>query len=284
MTELSALDVKTMFYNSLLVIRNHVEFLNDINTFPVADRDTGTNVYLTLKQVWERIKDFEAKTVGELLEKISESAIENAQGNSGNILAMFFYGMHEELKNKDKITIKDLKRALKAGYEFARSAVQNPKEGTILSAIRALKEAFEWEKDLKKAFKLGIKKAINYLEMYREEVIKDKKHLLDSGGLAFVLIVSGWLKSLGESVELHLQRYYEKVEISLSGKNCINILARNVNDFQKLKRKLNDVGESVVIKKVGDKVKIHIHSDDLEKVKSIIEEHGKIEKIFVSET
>ena len=110
--ELYAYHIKDFIRHSLILLEEYKDGINNINVFPVADKDTGTNIYNTLKGIWERVKDIEVNSVGHFLKHVAEAALESAQGNSGNILAMFFYGLYEGLKDKEKITIEDLSNAL----------------------------------------------------------------------------------------------------------------------------------------------------------------------------
>ena len=84
------------FYNALVsgickVMSRH-EHLNKINVFPVPDGDTGTNLLFTLRPILN-IKDDISDNIGEVLSKVSNTAIDSARGNSGTIIAQFFYGL-----------------------------------------------------------------------------------------------------------------------------------------------------------------------------------------------
>jgi len=269
--ELYAFHLKAFMYNALQIIEKYKNKINTINVFPVSDGDTGTNIYLTLKKIWERIENLEINHVGNLLKHISEAAIENAQGNSGNILALFFYGLYEGLKDKEKITIKDLREAVKIANDYARSAVANPKEGTILSAMKAFYLSLKNNNDLTKSIKLGIKKGLRELKekaKYIKELRENK--VIDAGGLAFILMLKGWLKSLGEDIKISLDKYIKEIDKRKIGGYCINILAIVNEDIEKIKNILKKY-DSLIIKKVGDKVKIHLHHNNIDEVIKIIE-------------
>src|SRR3990167_982466 len=78
------------------------EYLNKINVFPVADRDTGTNMALTLNAIIEATYTNQKPTIHELLETVADAALNGARGNSGAILAQFFQGLSEGAKTVDK--------------------------------------------------------------------------------------------------------------------------------------------------------------------------------------
>ena len=66
------------------------DYLNDINVYPVPDRDTGTNLALTLNAIIERIYATHNTTIHSLLASAADAAIEGSRGNSGAIFAQFF--------------------------------------------------------------------------------------------------------------------------------------------------------------------------------------------------
>ena len=70
----------------------HVDYVNDLNVFPVPDGDTGTNMYRTLKGVQSRVNEQELFTIGDLSKVISLAALYEGRGNSGDILAQIIRG------------------------------------------------------------------------------------------------------------------------------------------------------------------------------------------------
>ncbi len=69
------------------IIKNEKQ-LNEINVFPVADSDTGSNLAFTMNNI---ISHAERKAeVDATLGSISTAAIEASYGNSGTIIAKYF--------------------------------------------------------------------------------------------------------------------------------------------------------------------------------------------------
>src|SRR3990167_6189004 len=69
------------------------DYLNNINVFPVPDRDTGTNMALTLNAILEGTHAYHNASIHALLDNVANSALNGARGNSGAILAQFFQGL-----------------------------------------------------------------------------------------------------------------------------------------------------------------------------------------------
>ena len=101
------------------------EYLNKINVFPVADADTGTNLAFTLHAILDGEIENIPERIDEYLEKIADSALDGARGNSGAIMAQFFQGLSEGSKGIDKMTTGD-----GAHFYQLRRAVDRDKDQT----------------------------------------------------------------------------------------------------------------------------------------------------------
>ena len=78
------------------------DYLNKINVFPVPDRDTGTNMALTMNAIIEGTYTFYKPDINHLLERVADCALNGSRGNSGAIFAQFFLGFSEGAKNVEK--------------------------------------------------------------------------------------------------------------------------------------------------------------------------------------
>lgn len=70
----------------LKALKEHEDQLNSINVFPIADKDTGTNLYKTLDV------QIDADNFKDFIFQLSDKVLYSARGSSGNILALFFVG------------------------------------------------------------------------------------------------------------------------------------------------------------------------------------------------
>ena len=78
-------------------VAERAEALNKINVFPVPDGDTGTNVAATLQRISAGISRVRVRHVREMSKALADQAVGGARGNSGAILAQFFWGFAEGL-------------------------------------------------------------------------------------------------------------------------------------------------------------------------------------------
>src|SRR6186997_3557081 len=127
-----------------LLERNRAR-LDDLNVFPVPDGDTGTNMLLTVRAVTETLQQppAESNEVGGLAEEVAHAALLGARGNSGVILSQIVRGASDVLAGADPVEAEAVARAFRRASDQAYAAVQEPKEGTILTVIRALAEEAE---------------------------------------------------------------------------------------------------------------------------------------------
>ncbi|MCA6093375.1 DAK2 domain-containing protein [Streptomyces sp. SCA3-4] len=143
------------------------EEIDAINVYPVADGDTGTNLYLTVEsaaRAVEAVFEGHATTgpasrpgLAEAVRAMAHGALIGARGNSGTILAQLLRGMAEVLApagdgshpagpeapapaaGPDDAAL--LRRALRRAVESAYEGVARPVEGTVLTVAAAAAEA-----------------------------------------------------------------------------------------------------------------------------------------------
>ena len=279
-------ELKKMMLLSYQKIEGHKEEINKINVFPVPDQDTGNNMAKTLAGVKGAIENRNFKDLDEISEAALDGALTAAQGNAGVIYVGFLAGFLPIL-DKNPVNAKKLALAFEKGAERARQSIQNPKEGTILDVIDAATQTFkkeaEKEKDLVKIFKSAVEKAKEALLATREKMeIFRKANVVDAGGLAYLMILESHLEALeGEKKEEKKEeKPSEKVRRfiqTLSYRYEVVSLIENPRFEEKvIQEKLKNLGDSIDIVRIGDKMKIHIHTDSPDEVKKIMREAGQI--------
>jgi DAK2 domain fusion protein YloV len=123
------------------------EEIDALNVYPVADGDTGTNMYLTVSAARDALReatggDPEADRAAALA-ALSRGALLGARGNSGVILSEMLGAVCRRIavsgpeERNARIVADALQRAADASY----AAVGTPVEGTILTVARAASDA-----------------------------------------------------------------------------------------------------------------------------------------------
>jgi uncharacterized protein len=169
------------------------EFLNRINVFPVPDGDTGSNLAFTLSSVLSNSLSRRATSAGALLRAVADDAIDGARGNSGAILAQFFCGASEAVGDVRQLSVERIARAVQAGAQQARGALAQPREGTILSVIRAFAEALAAPRhDLVQWFGEAVAQAQRALaDTPKQLAVLRQAGVVDAGAQGFVDLVEG---------------------------------------------------------------------------------------------
>ena len=124
---------------ALAVVREQ-ESLNRINVFPVRDADTGANLAATLKAAASRLGSAAPDGVGAAARVAADGALDGARGNSGAIFAQFLHGLAGAMERRSQVDGPQFADAARRGTESAYTALQDPREGTILSVLRAWSE------------------------------------------------------------------------------------------------------------------------------------------------
>lgn len=280
-------------------LKRNKQEVNRINVFPLADQDTGENMYLTITQGLAGITLDEAD-FNEVLKKISGHMVYYAQGNSGIILAKMFSEFANGLLNDESSDEKDL-ALIKKSYSYsaaeAYKAVANPVEGTMLTAYRvAIEKANEESNDesLESYFNCLYSNLINETKNTKDQLkILKENNVIDSGALGLQYIFEGFINALSGKVER-----IDLAELSELGNNeimdinfdeleagfyCTNFLL-NLDKYDKkleLKKELEEIGSSLVFFESEGMIKGHIHTAFPNNVKSKIGEYGDVVRFSI---
>lgn len=128
------------------------EEIDASNVYPIADGDTGTNLYLTVESAVQAVEAVFAAHgtesaepgAADAIRAMAHGALIGARGNSGTILSQLLRGMAEVLADgttPGEAPGPALVSALRRAAELARGAVAHPVEGTILTVASAAADA-----------------------------------------------------------------------------------------------------------------------------------------------
>ena len=118
--------------------------VDDLNVFPVADGDTGTNMLATAAAVERAAAATAGLPRAERCAALARAALVGARGNSGMILSQLVRGAAEVLGAGDgPVDGPTVARALRGASRAADAAVRRPVEGTMLTVARRAAEAAE---------------------------------------------------------------------------------------------------------------------------------------------
>jgi DAK2 domain fusion protein YloV len=280
----SGQEFRDMFAAGSSWLEKTVPDINAINVFPVPDGDTGTNMFLTMRSVMEEADRVSDESVAAVAKAMAQGALMGARGNSGVILSQFFRGLAKGLDDKDSITGSDFAVALAEASRAAYKGLSQPVEGTMLTVLKdaskAAEEAAKTDPDnLAKVAEAAVNEARESVS--RTPLLLDvlrEAGVVDAGGQGIYVLLEGVLRYLEGSAEEMRYRRPQMVAADmrtgaqasplLAEKEepygyCTNFLLQGSKlDPDKLRKRLENKGQSVVV--VGDDstIRVHIHTYD----------------------
>ncbi|MBK7132029.1 MAG: DegV family EDD domain-containing protein [Bacteroidales bacterium] len=275
---LNEMDGRRLYYTFIAgarkVIEHQVE-LNKINVFPVNDGDTGTNLASTIRAVVDSLHPHRSYKI--TADRIAETTLVNARGNSGIIFAQFLYGMSCETGNFKTITISQFAESVKNSIRYIYEAVANPVEGTMLTVIKDWAEYIYENRfritDFNQMF-LSSLSVLNksLIETKTKLAVLAKANVVDAGARGFVFFVEGITdfitnSNLKELVQAKSETgVFEKIEESIPEKPdfrfCTEALIKNSSINSKdLLSTLERFGNSIVVAGSDRMRRLHVHTD-----------------------
>lgn len=295
--------LRQMLVSAANNLYNHYPEIDALNVFPVPDGDTGMNMNLTLASGSKEIANKIDEDVYTIASSFSKGLLMGARGNSGVITSQIFRGFADSLKGKSGITTKDLAEAFVNGSNVAYKAVMRPVEGTILTVIRESSTALaayveKNDVSLEKAMDYILQEAQNSLDRTPEllPVLKEVG-VVDSGGAGLVAIITG----MNEAIKGH---FIEKKKVEIDEDSDKSALASFKEDDEfgyctefimrlgpdSTKKPFNETrfknwllaqGNSLVVVRDEDIVKVHVHVLTPGKVLSYAQEYGEFVKLKI---
>lgn len=247
------------------------DLLDEINVFPVADGDTGRNLVASLSPLRQA-------ALGR--ERLTRELLMSARGNSGNIAARFFSG----LLMAD--SVETLAGAVRQGRDRAWQAVNDPKQGTMLTVFDALTAALdEGSATFDGPWRERVLKRLEEAVLSTPELLPKLKAagVVDAGALGLFIFLDGFFSILAKEGDgfrpvTEIFKDYLRVSPAFSEEGetgcCVDTVLR-VEEGDDL-RGLSAVGESVVVLRNGEYLKVHLHARDGRKVRDDLAAFGEV--------
>jgi DegV family protein with EDD domain len=272
------MDGRRLYYTFIAgarkVIEHQVE-LNKINVFPVNDGDTGTNLASTIRAVVDSLHPHRSYKI--TADRIAETTLVNARGNSGIIFAQFLYGMSTETGNFKTITIKQFAESIKNSIRYIYEAVANPVEGTMLTVIKDWANYIYDNRNIITDFNQLFISSIavlnkSLIDTKSKLAVLTKANVVDAGARGFVFFVEGITdfianRNLKDLIQVRAETsLFEKIEESIPEKVefrfCTEALIKNSNiDNKSILPILERYGNSIVVAGSDKMRRLHVHTN-----------------------
>ncbi len=307
-----SININTLREMFLLAAENlavHEEEINAQNVFPVPDGDTGTNMCATAQTAASELNAISDKDLTyDLFAKVLRGAsLRGARGNSGVILSQIYKGIADVVAPLEgEITPDVFSRALGESARIAYSAVNQPKEGTILTVMRLIAEG---------AVSASKKQDVGFESLFEVILQEGRIALQDTPNLLPILKSAGVVDAGGSG----LIYVFEGFEMAISGKKiakstlgaesadseekvfaadihdldniefayCTEFFVKNIRpdatdgDIEKLRERLAKIGNSLIC--IGDLslVKVHVHTNEPGRALTYALELGELDRVKI---
>ncbi|MFE0134167.1 DAK2 domain-containing protein [Streptomyces sp. NPDC059037] len=265
------------------------EEIDAINVYPVADGDTGTNLYLTVESASRAVDavftglEPARPSLAEAMRAMAHGALIGARGNSGTILSQLLRGMAQVLgadtrdgRDPDHADGPTLAVALRRAAESAYQAVAHPVEGTVLTVATAAADAASGRGgDCGAVARAAYDGACRALEATTGQLaVLGRAGVVDAGGRGLVAVLGALVGALsGETVLLKAagsgHARVEPVECADTAADeagpafeVIYLLEAGDAAVGRLRTRLDGLGDSLVVVGGDGLWNVHVHVDD----------------------
>jgi len=260
--------------------------LNRINVFPVPDGDTGTNLALTVRAIADHLRVSSDRTVSVVARQAAQGAVLGARGNCGMMLSHFLLGFAESVADQSRISTRQFGTALAAGVDRLCNSIEEPVEGTILTVMRDTADAARTSgmRDFVPLVDRVVEEARDSLARTPEQLaVLKKAGVVDAGAKGFVSMLEGVFffvhgvkivtdagpvsdNGLGSPAAAAALADYPVEEEQF--RFCTEALVRGdgLPSQQGVRAELRGHGDSLIVVRSDDVLKVHVHTDDPEGV------------------
>lgn len=317
MQSLPAATWRAWIEHATVLLANNRARIDRMNVYPIADGDTGSNVLGTLQSARAEAAAcwFAAgpPAAVDVALAIARGATLGARGNSGVILAQWYVGCADAIREEapaDQL----LHAALATGASRAWDAVSHPVEGTMLTVAKAAaRGAADAGGDLQASVDAALAHAQLALHRTPSQLpVLAEAGVLDAGGAALVLVlqalqaaVGGRTVDAGDLPELDLGPSTPQITIPMrairpvpSGTTdggtgeqmtyevMFTLRTADGERLARLRRELDALGDSLVMAGGPELWQVHLHVPDAQASTAALQAGlaaGQTERVRVSE-
>jgi uncharacterized protein len=257
--------------------------LNNINVFPVPDGDTGTNLALTASAISDQLRSAGESRLDRLSRQAADAAILGARGNCGMILSHFLLGFANAVDGRARVDAPAFAGALTAAAEHVYGSLERPVEGTIITIMRDVADAATTAQtaDFADLLELLLVRARESCRRTPDLLpVLRAAGVVDAGALGFVHMLEGVGAYVdGEPFTALSQPAVYSAEVPAAGlaeypaasetyRFCTEALVRgpSIPGSDEIRDWLRERGDSLIVIRSSDVLKVHIHTDEPERV------------------
>jgi len=285
---LDAAALRDWAHTSVGDLITHIDEINRLNVFPVADSDTGVNMLFTMRSALaEANTEAKSEDVVKTAAALSSGALHGARGNSGVILSQILRGIADVTAHASAdfggelhdIDARLLGAALHRGVDLVVASMGGHEvKGTIVSVLKAAGDAVEVSANsgdgLPQAVTAAGDAAVVALERTPEQLdVLGEAGVVDAGGRGLLVLLDALRSTItGQAPnrkvyepaprrpapELAVRPPAPQFEVMYLLGGC------DEDEAEQLRERLDELGESVAIATSGvvGGYSVHVHTDD----------------------
>lgn len=291
---LQALDadaVRRWYLRGLVALEAMRAEIDSLNVYPVADADTGTNLYFTLRSAVDATEETSPSERSELAMRMARQALLGARGSSGVILSQLLRGVGEVLAAERRPPRGDgLTRALERAVELGYAAVSHPVEGTMLTVAREAARAARTSAsdDLAVVVAAAADGARRALARTPEQLdVLARAGVVDAGGVGVVVLLDVLRSIVDEAPLPRFEPHVAHPVLPPPGGEPVPafevMYLIDVPDDRvaSLRRALDGLGNAVVVSGGDGLWNVHVHTDDAQAAVAAGREAGNPREVKV---
>lgn len=284
--QLDVLALRRWVITTRAAMSTHADAINALNVFPVADRDTGTNMSVTMELAVDGLAAEAPPDLLTSVEVLARSTVLAARGNSGVILSQLVRGLADVVValNGAPLRAPDVADVLAAAARRARSGVRSPVEGTMLSVADSAAQAAAAasHEPLTQLVDHVVAAAQDAVARTREQLPQLREAgVVDAGAVGYWLVLralqhvvrrepgtvlNGAVPDWLTPPERACPSAEPGAEQGVGGPAYELMFVLRDSDevsVERLAESLSHIGDSLVIAGGGDLCNVHVHLDDL---------------------
>jgi hypothetical protein len=246
----------------------------------------------TIASVMQSLKSHSSRSLSDTSRLAADAALMGARGNSGAILAQFFHGLAEELRDKARMTSRAFAVAVRNSVNYAYQAMTTPQEGTILTVLKSwgtrFHDATANSSDIIHGLRDALRAAKEALKETKEKLPSLRRaNVVDAGALGFVHLIEGVQSFVTEGKLRDAEVVPETVteestsvaqeSDAITYTYCTECILEGTDiDAQAIRTALTEFGDSLIVAGAGSKVRVHIHTDTPTEVFRTLEGYGMV--------
>jgi uncharacterized protein len=312
---LDASSLRDWAHTSVSDLITHVDEINRLNVFPVADSDTGANMLFTMRSALAEANAGAedgpgAGCAARVAAALSAGALNGARGNSGVILSQILRGLADvtaaaaaerggELPDIDAAL---LGAALRRGVELVITSMGDEVPGTIVSVLRAATDAAQEcagaGEGLVQATIAAGDAAVVALEKTPEQLdVLADAGAVDAGGRGLLVLLDALRSTV--TGQAPARTVYELSPRAETADQKDRAAERRAPQFEvmylldgcdaqaadTLRERLGELGESVAIAAAPQAIRgysVHVHTDDAGAAVEAGLAAGRLSRIVIS--